>query len=233
MKKYLGFLVLALILLQSCIGDDVLEDAVPADLRIVSATDSVTVDSTFLFEAKYFNILGEEEAQTITWTSSDASVLSIDANGLATGVSEGAVVVLATTSPDGETQLTDSKEVVVTKDIVETPTVTARDVTFSGSYSLQGSGVLREQEDGSLVLEINGDYRMDEGLPGAYIYLTNNPNSNPNSGNNGYEVAAVDTFSGAHSYEVSGDVDLFEYNYVLFYCKPFSVKIGDGELEQF
>ena len=63
-------------------------------------------------------------------------------------------------------------------------------------------------------------------LPGLYAYLTNNPSTV----NNAFEIGRVETFSGAHSYRISG-VGLNDYDDLLYWCKPFSVKVGDGEME--
>lgn len=63
-------------------------------------------------------------------------------------------------------------------------------------------------------------------MPGLYVYLTNNTNTI----NNALEVAKVKAFSGAQSYEITEDIDLTTYDFVLFYCKPFLVPVGEGEL---
>ena len=41
----------------------------------------------------------------------------------------------------------------------------------------------------------------------------------------------VNIFDGAHEYTFTG-ADIFEYDYLLYYCKPFNVKVGDGEISQ-
>ena len=75
---------------------------------------------------------------------------------------------------------------------------------------------------GDLVTDLDGA----TSLPGLYVYLTNNPSTV----NNAYEIGRVETFNGAHSYRISG-VGLNEYDYLLYWCKPFSVKVGDGEIK--
>ncbi|MEL7160606.1 MAG: hypothetical protein AAFN92_07595, partial [Bacteroidota bacterium] len=93
-------------------------------------------------------------------------------------------------------------------------------------YDLEGTFTLTEQTDGSLKLALDADYVADDGLPGLYVYLSNNPNSNAGA----YEIGAVTVFRGAHEYIFSGP-ELGEYDYVLYYCKPFSVKVGHGDIE--
>ena len=73
--------------------------------------------------------------------------------------------------------------------------------------------------------EFGDDYQASTSLPGLYVYLTNNPAT----ANNAFEIGRVEIFNGAHSYRISG-VGLNEYDYLLYWCKPFSVKVGDGEI---
>nr|HQU58856.1 hypothetical protein [Saprospiraceae bacterium] len=75
-------------------------------------------------------------------------------------------------------------------------------------------------------LEIADNYRASTSLPGLYLYLTNNPATV----NNALEVGKVAVFDGAHSYHISG-VGINDYDYLLYWCKPFSVKVGDGEMQ--
>jgi len=84
---------------------------------------------------------------------------------------------------------------------------------------------LRE-EGGNLTLRFEDDYRASTALPGLYVYLTNNPNST----NSALEIGAVTTFSGAHTYTIE-DVDISEYQYILYFCKPFNVEVGEGLIE--
>ena len=43
------------------------------------------------------------------------------------------------------------------------------------------------------------------------------------------EIGEVKVFKGAHRYTIGGDIALNQYKYLLYYCKPFNVKVGDGE----
>ncbi|MEM9549152.1 MAG: hypothetical protein AAGA77_24405, partial [Bacteroidota bacterium] len=62
-------------------------------------------------------------------------------------------------------------------------------------------------------------------LPGLYVYLTNNRNTTANA----LEIGAVEVFNGAHTYTVE-DVGINDYKFLLYFCKPFNVKVGDGEI---
>ena len=43
------------------------------------------------------------------------------------------------------------------------------------------------------------------------------------------EIGAVETFNGAHSYVIE-NTDISEYEFILYFCKPFVVKVGDGQI---
>ena len=82
-------------------------------------------------------------------------------------------------------------------------------------------------EDGDdLLLQIGEDYEASSSLPGLYLYLTNNINSTANA----FEIGMVDTFAGAHTYRIE-DIGVNDYDHVLYYCKPFRVKVGDGSFD--
>ena len=89
---------------------------------------------------------------------------------------------------------------------------------------LEGSFTL-EQVGDDLLLEFADDYRASSALPGLYIYMTNNKNTNANA----LEIDAVETFNGAHSYTIQ-NVGINDYKFLLYYCKPFNVKVGDGDI---
>jgi len=98
-------------------------------------------------------------------------------------------------------------------------------VNSTTSYELTGHFVLSQTENNGLLLDFQNNYVADDGLPGLYIYLSNNPNSISDA----YEIGMVTTFSGAHNYTIV-DVGLLDYNYILYYCKPFNVKVGHGNI---
>ncbi len=217
----------ALLLLSGCIGDDIVFDTVPEAVRILNPIDSLTVGDTHQFEARFTNNIGETEAQDITWSSSDTNVMAIDENGLATALAEGRATLTAEVAPGGQGPVSDAIEVVVTEEeVIGNPSgERSGAIRTTSSYLLEGSFILRQDGD-DIVLEFGGDYRASASLPGLYVYLTNNPSTV----NNAFEIGKVQTFSGAHSYRISG-VGINDYSYLLYWCKPFSVKVGDGKIE--
>jgi len=212
-----------LIGLNGCIGDDIIQDEIEPVLRIMNPVDSIEINTEYQFLANYFNNVGQEETNTITWTTSDESIISITPAGLATALQLGNVIISAeATTADGEV-IRDDYAVVVGNTTVVTNTARTGSLQTTTFYDLEGDFTL-EEVNGNLVLSFADNYKTTSALPGLYIYLTNNPNTLANA----FEIGRVDVFSGAHSYELDGSVALTDYEYILYFCKPFNVKVGDG-----
>ena len=215
----------------SCIGEDIIEDAVDPELRINNPLQSLAVNETYQFEATYLNNVGqEEENATISWMSSNEAVVTIVENtGLATAIAEGSATITATITPDEGLPIVVENELQITNETVVTNMPRAGVIRTTSSYLLTGDFVLESNDDPQidLRLRLEDSFRATTSLPGLYVYLTNNPNSI----NDALEIGPITTFSGAHSYNIE-DADLNQYNYLLFWCKPFSVKVGVGEFNQ-
>lgn len=228
MSKYsILFLGLLLSLLTSCIGDDIIADEVPERLRINNRIDSLKLGDSFQFEVMFFNNIGQEEQRQVDWNTSDANVISVTQDGVATAHEMGTATITATVNLPDKAPVEDSFEVVVSDVTTEVEEMTNRSgsIKTTSSYVLTGDFELFE-EGNSLILSFDENYRASSALPGLYVYLTNNPNTTTNA----YEIGKVTEFTGAHTYEIPADVGLDTYNYLLFFCKPFRVKVGDGEI---
>lgn len=229
MSKYpILFFGLLLSLLSSCIGDDIIADEVPERLRINNRIDSLKLGDSFQFEVMFFNNIGQLEERQVSWSTSDANTISVDQNGLATAHEMGTATITATVNLPDKAPVEDSFEVVVsdvTTEVEETGNRSGMIKTTS-SYVLTGDFEFFE-EGTALTLSFAENYAASSALPGLYIYLTNNPNTITGA----YEIGEVTKFSGAHTYEIPADVGLDTYNYVLYFCKPFRVKVGDGEIK--
>ena len=46
---------------------------------------------------------------------------------------------------------------------------------------------------------------------------------------NAFEIGRVATFSGVHSYTIPNK-GINDYNYIVYFCKPFNVKVGHGQI---
>jgi len=214
--------ILLLLLVASCFGcikDDFIDDSQKEELRLTSMVDSIEVGTTFQMEALFINNIGKAQNVGLNWSSSNTDVLSIDQNGLATANMLGRVTIYVSYN-----NLISEIQVSVGNSTVLTPMEKSGLVATTSSYALSGKFKLKEDGNG-LVLEFFDDYNASTALPQLVIYLSNNPNSNGNA----LEIGDVSIFNGAHSYMIP-NVGINDYKYVLYYCKPFAVKVGHGEI---
>lgn len=224
--KNIFYITLITVLFNACIGDDIIMDRVDESLRITAQATSIAVGETYQFEARFTNTIGNTEEGRVVWRSSDESILAITADGLATAVIAGSVVVSAEATLEDGSLLKEEMDVEVSMVTVavETPTSRSGVIATTTFYDLEGDFTLNEI-NGGVSLEIADNYKATDALPGLYVYLTNNPNSI----NDALEIGEVTVFEGAHTYELAG-VNLTDYDYVLYFCKPFRVKVGDGAI---
>ncbi len=209
----------------ACIGDDFVDDMREPEIKITTLVDTIAINTEFMFEAMFLNNIGAEEEITASWTSSDESVATISNDGLLMAVNFGQTVITVRFD-DGNVSVSDSIVIVVGMTTVMSNTSISGTINTTSSYKLTGSFTLSEQEDGSgLLLNFDSDYCASTALPGLYVYLSNNRNTVSNA----FEIGAVTVFSGAHSYDIEG-VGIQDYSFVVYFCKPFNVKVGDGEL---
>lgn len=225
-------LFLLLISCTACIGDDVVADFVEPQIRITNPISEIEAGTTYQFAASFINNVGMEEAVSPEWSSSDPEVLSVSSSGLASAVREGsAEVTVAFTDEFGDTaQEAYPVMVGASTVVVEEPTSRSGRVNTTTFYVLRGDFTLEkvaDEENSDLRLSFGADYVADDGLPGLYVYLTNNPNTTTGA----LEVGRVTVFRGAHEYIISG-ADLNQYSHVLYFCKPFNVKVGDGRIDE-
>jgi len=217
------FLIVLLNSTISCIGEDIVDDFVEPSLKINNPLSSLAVGETYQFEATYLNNVGLEEKVELTWSSSDESVISIDtSSGLAIGVSNGDAVISVATKDKTLVSSIESP-LMITGETVEQNQARSGTIVTTSSYLLTGDFSIEETASNVLRLSILENYKASTALPGLYIYLSNNPNTI----NGALEIGPVSVFNGAHSYDIS-DVTLNQYNYILYWCKPFSVKVGEG-----
>ncbi len=220
--SFLSFMVLFLV---SCINDDFINDTVEPQLRITSTVQELGVGDQFQFEKVYLNNVGQEEIVDAFWTSSNPTILSITEDGLATAISGGEVQVAVTTTIDGN-QLTETIPVIVGEETIAAANSISGEIVTTTFYDLQGSFTLTQEGD-DLFLDIADNYEATSALPGFYIYLSNNRNSIAGA----KEIGEVTVFEGAHNYTIP-DTGLNEYAFIVYYCKPFNVKVGEAVLAE-
>lgn len=217
MKKTI---LLSLLTLYGCIGSDIIDDHVDEMIIIENAITSLKVGEMHQFNAQYLNNVGMETAATFSWNSSDESVISIDINGLATAHTAGTVTITVQA-----TGVSKSLELEAGEETSAMITARTAEISTVSSYPLSGTATLKKDGD-NLILQFSDDFITTSALPGLYVYLTNNVNTL----NGAFEIGKVTAFSGVQSYNIASKSDLFEYNFVLFYCKPFVVPVGNGKL---
>lgn len=213
------------VLTTGCIKDDFIDDTVQPVIRISNVLDSLALDTTYQFMADYFNNVGIQTATDFDWSTSDPSVISINSStGLAQPMSFGPTTISVGIAGNSSGPM-DSFVVSVGENTVEPgPAIRSGTLETTSTYLLTGSFILTEEGAGC-VLEFEADYEASTSLPGLNVYLTNNPNTTAGA----YEIGAVTVFSGAHSYALP-DVGVFDYSHILYYCAPFNIKVGDGQI---
>lgn len=224
MKNYLVLFIAFTIVLSSCIKDDIIEDFVEPTVRITSIPDTIQLNSTYQFEFAYFNNVGLEEEVEGQWLSSDPSIIQIDDSGLATALALGEADITIEYQNNGDV-LSESITVNVGGTTVEQSEGKSGVIQTTSSYVMEGSFTLTEEGD-DLILNIEDDYKASTALPGLYLFLTNNRNSVTDA----LMVSKVETYNGAHSYTIE-NVGINDYQFLLYYCDPFQVKVGDGEIK--
>lgn len=218
------YLLLIPILLIGCIGDDFVDDAVEPEIRLTNAIDTLQIGVNYQLEAQYFNNVGQEENVPLQWTSSNPAVVSVTDNGLISALLEGQTQITASYISNSQTVSISTNIAVGNQTVVVNKPRTGT-IIVTSNYILEGNFELRESND-QIILSIDDSYKASENLPGLYIYLTNNPNTSVGA----FEIGPVNVYNGAHEYVID-NVGLYDYSHVLYFCKPFNVKIGDGIFE--
>lgn len=223
--KHLNLLIvfLGISLLSSCIKDDFVQDTIDSSLRITTNLESLEINSEHQFNATYLNNIGLETAVDIVWSSSDPDVIYISTDGLAKAVGLGSAIIKAEYL-DGEILVEDLTSVEVGQATIVGSQSISGMISTTSSYALEGDFVFTETSTGVNV-SFRDNYKASTALPGLFVYLSNNKNSIANA----LEIGEVKSFTGEHEYSVEG-VEFNQYNYLVYFCKPFNIKVGDGKL---
>ncbi|GAA4828976.1 Ig-like domain-containing protein [Algivirga pacifica] len=225
MLRYtLGFTLLAL--LGGCIGDDIIDDRVDEVVTIENPIDSLQVGVTYQLNASFLNNIGIEEEREIAWESADENLVTVDQEGTLEGIAVGDTYIVAHV-PMSDRMVTDTMTLHISEDLEDG--VSGADkggqLRSTSSYILQGNFTV-VGENGGIRITFDDTYKASEALPDLVLFLTNNPTTTAGA----YEIGSVEIFSGAHSYFVP-NVEVGTYEYLLYYCVPFNVKVGDGLID--
>lgn len=221
-----------LLLLTSCIGEDVVSDLTQESIKITASPDTheLAIGDSIQFSAQYFDNSGTEvEGQTFVWTSSDPSKVTINANGLATRVDTGGVNI--TVSTNGIEQFWSLDQGIIT-----------RTGTFDDSYSSYktiGTVSLEDPGNGDLMIRFHADADIGHG-PKLYLILANSINSSyavvegSNPVNATFAQVTANRlssgFSGETYFTPPAGVNINDYDYVVMYCN-FGVVFGFATLD--
>ena len=95
---------LSLCFFSACIGDDIVNDYVSPEIRIQNPVSSIEEGTTYQFQHRFLNNVGQEETVSPTWSSADESILTIDQSGLASAIAEGNTSIMVSFQDEfGET----------------------------------------------------------------------------------------------------------------------------------
>jgi len=231
MKKVIFiFILITSTIVSSCIGEDIRQDEISEELRILNPIENIVVSESYQFNTSFFNNIGEiDNSNTVVWSSSNEAVASIDTSGLLSALTEGTSIITAQIEDSSSIITETSLSITVTLEPTEMETPTANKsgtIATTSSYRLEGDFTITEIENtNNILISIADNYTATTSLPGLYVYLSNNPNSI----NGALELGAVTVFNGAHTYTVN-NTNINNYTYILYWCKPFGVKVGEGKI---
>ena len=192
-------------------------------MSINNPLNKLMVGETHQYTTTYTDNTGQNKDVSVSWSSSNEAIASINQEGFLTATNIGEVTIKASyTNANGE-EILDTNTFSIQGKAVNTKSGTIRSTS---SYELTGTFMLSEiPGTNNLELKIENNYKASTSLPGLYLYLTNNPNTIANA----KKIQKVAVFNGAHSYIIE-NTSINEFSHLLYWCKPFSVKVGDGEI---
>lgn len=194
-------------------------------LSITNGISQITANTIYQLELAFQDELGNlAEIPNSTWSSSNESLLKVNQTGTIQAIAAGTVTLTVSTQVSN-TIISTQNVITIVAPLVTQVTSFSGKVVSKSSYRLEGGFTLARESDG-LVLYLDEDYRASTALPGLYIYLSNNANTTAGA----YEIGAVTVFNGAHSYTLPNSIELMDYKYILYWCKPFNVKVGEAKI---
>ena len=229
MKKVILFVVWILPIF-SCVKTDFVNDRVDPKIFISNPLLELKKNgASHQFQVNYFNYVGKEiENPNVSWTSNNPSVLAITEDGIASGLEFGTATVTATLiTSEEDLTITNKDDVMVSMSTLTESIEFIGTIVSTSNYLLKGSYALKVHENNTLRLSLGNDYEASTSMPGLYIYLGNNPTSIADA----YEIGPVTVFQGAHFYNLPSTISIYDYSYILYWCKPFGVKVGEGQIQ--
>jgi hypothetical protein len=193
----------------------------PASVRITSSIPTeLSPGQTWPFSAQVLN--GNDvviPGSVISWQSSNQNVATVSTNGLLTAVSAGTVQIVA---------LSGNLSSLPVNLTISAPNQN-RSGNFMGNsgYSVSGTATLASS-GGALTLQFGSDFQSSNG-PMLGVFLAKNA-SGALTASNSLKLGNLVSNSGTQSYAVPAGVGINDYNHVVIYCIPFSVRFGTASL---
>ena len=192
---------------------DIIEARTTFSVTAVTSTDtstSTSETSTMTADSETSTLTTDTETSTMT-TETETSTMTTDTE-------------TSTMTIETETSTTTIDNNTGTG-IVLAPQFYEGEIISTSSYIIEGN--FRYEHNGTqITLSLDENYRASTSLPGLYLYLGNNPNTV----NGAIEIAKVTVFNGAHEYILPPSIELADYKYLIYWCKPFSVPVGEGTI---
>ncbi len=120
-KLYANFIFILFAFL-ACQGDDLIDDRVPAEIRVLKDFTNIFVGQSNDIELAYLNIIGNRiDNPNFIWMSSNEEVLTVNSDGKVTAISKGdATITVSIVTLDGET-IRRTFEIKVQSNVIEIP----------------------------------------------------------------------------------------------------------------
>lgn len=99
-----------------------------------------------------------------------------------------------------------------------------------GGYEISGRAYLEEFDDGSIKLRLDDDFATDPG-PDVQVFLSNDSVSIANAlmvQDIGTQVDGINHFSGAITFDIPSEININQYQYIVFRCVQFNVHWASG-----
>lgn len=189
-----------------------------AIVRVSPPDTSILEGESLQYTAVAENSLGSViDNVTFAWSTSDATVATINDLGVLSALIPGEIEVTAiadgiSSSPAFITVMPPNR----TGTFQETP---------GTSYRLSGMAILETNEAGNLQLRLADDFSTSNG-PDLHVYLSDESRVNGRS----LDLGELQGTSGEQTYSVPSNVEMDEFDYVIIHCVPFNVSFGFARL---
>ncbi len=171
------------------------------------------------FIARAYNLNNQIiSGRPVSWTSGNSSVVTIGMNGLAEAHNVGTASIVATI--DG----------IQSQPATFSVNANSRRGTFvmrpGSGHDVRGTATLTQQANGSLALAFGSDF-SSAGGPDVRVYLSTTNTVTANS----LDLGRLRSYTGAQSYSVPSNIQLYAYDWVIIHCVPFNITFGYARLQ--